>query len=162
LTEKSYFVLHFSVFSFQFLILSIKIVQISFIVCDFSACIHFISLNDCNLLISDLSFQVFNVDIFGSYDLGESFNLLDGNGRTILILTYFSLKWLKFSQSSDEFIILSFEILKSWFIVLNSPACVKFKLAGYWVLKFSDLFLIIFDFFRFSTYLIIESLHFIL
>ena len=76
LTEKCGLVLNFGVFSFEFLVLPVDVIQNVFIVAQFSTGIHFEFLNDGNLLLSDLSFEILNVILPGPDMLSESLNLL--------------------------------------------------------------------------------------
>ncbi len=91
LAEKSSFVFNFGVLSLEFLVLSVQVINNIFVVTQFPACVHFKLLDNCNLLLSNLSPQVINVVFPRSDLLSQSLNLLRSNGDFVFVFVDFSL-----------------------------------------------------------------------
>ena len=96
LTQKCSFVLHICIPLFELLVLSVKIVKSHFIVANLPAGIHLVFLNNGDLLVSDLSSQVLNVNVSLLELLVQSISLLGDDCVLVFVLVEFFLQQLQF------------------------------------------------------------------
>ena len=115
-------------------------VYVHLVSADLPAGINLILLCDCNLLLSDLSPQVFDLGVFLPDALSKSFHFLPQHRNSVFVFGHSSGQRLQFLQFSECVLILRSKILNDAFIVLNFSCTLQLVLVGNRVLKVSDLF----------------------